>query len=249
MDADIIAALNGLLEEERADVEALVGLVAMATDTFERQALTAMGGQAVQGCIELHERLAHLRAPISGRMSNTVNVVLKHERIDDRLRAFADVQRHLAGRCEALQARNLDGETRALLATLRAVQMAHAAWAEHRADEFAATRPSDVESSSPAHAVPQGERALTFAAMPATEAPPADRLADSGAPETARAPETPAPDDVSPDAAVSGIGDPASPDAPLDGKMETAGAPAPKPRPRRIRAGAQPVERRTRKQS
>ena len=161
LDPEIMAALNALLEGERAGVETLVGLVAMATDTIERRALITMGGQAVRSCVDLHERLDQLGAPAGVGVAPSGMRVLAHERIDDRLRAFGWMERELAERCEVLAARDLDDATRALLATLSAVQLAQAAWAERRADEFAATRPSEpgelseVESSSPAHAIPR----------------------------------------------------------------------------------------------
>lgn len=258
MDADIIAALNGLLEEERADAEALVGLVAMATDTGERQALTAMGGQAAQACIDLHERLARLGVSISARVSNSVTQILKHERIDDRLRAFADVQRHLAGRCEAMQARNLDDETRALLAALRAVQQVHATWAEQRADEFGATRPSDVENSSPSHSVPRGERPPAFVdalaagtgaatgpdVSDAPDAPPIDPAEDERSAEAGSARDERLADALSPPTRDPVAQDPTPADPPPGGEGETPAQPTPKPRSRRTRVGAQPLERR-----
>jgi hypothetical protein len=152
MDWTTVDALNTLLEEERASVEILVKLVSMATDGLERQALTAMGGQAVQACGDLRAHLEHLGAPISGRVSAAVDRVLGHERLDDRLRAFGQLQEQLAARIEALLLADVDPETTTLLASLRAVHLAHAAWATRRAEEFAASRQIDAEPATPMRA-------------------------------------------------------------------------------------------------
>ena len=101
LDPEIMAALNALLEGERAGVETLVGLVAMATDTIERRALITMGGQAVRSCVDLHERLDQLGAPAGVGVAPSGMRVLAHERIDDRLRAFGWMERELAERIEA----------------------------------------------------------------------------------------------------------------------------------------------------
>ena len=152
MSSTTIDALNALLEDERASVEAIVKLVSMATDGLERQALTAMGGQAIQACSDLHERLEQLGAPVSGRVSAAVDRLLAHERLDDRLRAFSQLQEQLADQVEALLLAGVDPETATLLASLRAVQLAHAAWAARRADEFAASRQIDPEPVASARA-------------------------------------------------------------------------------------------------
>jgi hypothetical protein len=149
MNAEIIAALNALLEEERATVDALVALVSMATDTLERQALTTMGGQAVQGCIDLREHLEDLGAPIGQRVSPSIGRILSPEHLDDRLRAFSALRLALAGRCLELRAEDLDPETWSLLTRLREVQLAHAAWSERRAAEFAASRPEPDPALAP----------------------------------------------------------------------------------------------------
>jgi hypothetical protein len=241
MDADIGAALNGLLEEERAGAETLVGLVAMATDPFERQALTAMGGQAAEGCIELRAWLARLGVPISLRVAHSVSRVLGRERIDDRLRAFGEARRYLAGRCEALQERNLDDGTRTLLAALRAVQLAHAAWAEHRASDFAATRPGDAESSSPSHSTPRGERAPVAVAV--ADGAQAAEMTDTLALGERDAPEAVLPYDSdlaeAADAmAAGGMDGPASDLAPTDFAATDLPVEVPPPTPRAARRTA-----------
>jgi hypothetical protein len=161
MSLTTVDALNALLEDERASVEAIVKLVSMATDGLERQALTAMGGQAIQACSSLHERLEQLGAPVSGRVSAAVDRVLAHERLDDRLRAFSQFQEHLADRVETLLLVGVDPETATQLASLRAVQLAHAAWAARRADEFAVSRQIDPEPVASTRAAERLERAAS----------------------------------------------------------------------------------------
>jgi hypothetical protein len=140
MDAQNIDALNGLLEDERASVEILVALTAMATDALERQALTVMGGQAVQACFDLRERLERLGAPITERVGPALGRVSALEHLDERYRAFADLARQLAVRLQQLLEADLDPESQMLLAPLRALEVAQASWASQRADEFAASR-------------------------------------------------------------------------------------------------------------
>lgn len=155
MDLDAITDLESLLAEERACVESLLGLTWIATDTMERRALTTMGVQAVRGCVELHERLEQLGAGVGMRIADSAFRVLSHERIDDRLRAFGALNERLAERFERARDRARDEETQMLLATLVSVQRTHAAWAERRAGEFTASRPTDGETSSPAHPAPR----------------------------------------------------------------------------------------------
>lgn len=121
-------------------VEALVGLVAMATEAPERQALQVMGGQACQACDDLRGRLRAIGAPISADIEAVAERVLAPERLDDRLRAFSVLRRELAATAADTMATSPDPATRDMLATLRDVQLAQAGWANRRAEEFAATR-------------------------------------------------------------------------------------------------------------
>jgi hypothetical protein len=151
MDRSTVDALNALLEDERASVEAIVKLVSMVTDALERQALTAMGGQAVQACGDLHQRLEQLGLPVGARISPAVDRVLAHERLDDRLSAFSLLQQQLADRTEAILAsQDMDPDTASLLAAIRAVQLAHAVWSSRRAEEFAASRLMGLEPAGAA---------------------------------------------------------------------------------------------------
>ena len=140
MDPQTIDALNGLLENERASVDALVGLVSMATDSIERQALMVMGGQAAQTCHDLHERLEQSGAIVERRIGGGASHILGQDRFDDRLRAFGRHQQALADRIEALVATDLDTDTLALLASLRSMHLAHTVWSLQRAEEFTASR-------------------------------------------------------------------------------------------------------------
>jgi hypothetical protein len=141
-------ALNRLLEGERGTVGVLVGLVSMATEAPERQALMVMGGQACQACDDLRGRLRALRAPIGMEIEPVLERILAPERLDDRLRAFSALRRELADLVGAALAAAPDPDTGDILATLRDVQLAQAGWAERRADEFAATRVG-AESATP----------------------------------------------------------------------------------------------------
>ena len=104
-------ALNALLEEERASVEMEVALASGATDYMERQALTAMGGDDLDACCDLHAHLDQLEVMISRRIHGAVYIVLSEERYDARLRAFAYHQRmvgaHGSSMPEAYASRDL----------------------------------------------------------------------------------------------------------------------------------------------
>lgn len=153
MDAAVAEALNQLLEEERACVEALVGLASMATDMLERQAVTIMGGQTVRACGDLHEQLASGGAPISGRIGGAGLRVLGPDRVDGRCLAFSQVQQELAASIDTLLAEDLDFVMRSLLVSLRDVHLAHAVWSARRAEEFAATREAETGSTVAARGV------------------------------------------------------------------------------------------------
>jgi hypothetical protein len=168
MDAAIVEALSRLLEGERACVEALVGLASMATDSLERHALMAMGGQAAQACSDLHEHLARAGASIGPQVGEAVSRVLGPDRFDDRLLAFSQVQYELADSIAALLPRDLADDTRTLLASLHDVHLAHAAWSARRAAEFAASRQRALEPTvahtAPSHGLAPSERMGSIAA-------------------------------------------------------------------------------------
>jgi hypothetical protein len=181
MDAQHIHALNQLLEDERASVEILIALTSMATDSLERQALTVMGGQAAQACGDLREVLAGQNADISRKVSAAAARVVAPEHLDERFYAYAELQRQMAERITSLAQAELDRDAPAMLATLRAMHLAHAAWVTQRADEFVASRRQAEEAAGLAH--PAGR-----------EAAPEDAASDgdAAAPAPVSTPEMPA---------------------------------------------------------
>lgn len=195
MEAPIIDTLNRLLEDERAGVETLVALSSMATDSLERQALTVMGGQAVQACGDLHERLEKIEVPITSAIGGAARQLAAYEHLDERYRAFGQLQQRLADQIEALLPDDLDGQTQATLATLRAMHLAQAAWAMQRADEFAASRDVEPESAAvtraPANptagAPDQHEPPPETASASVTTTPPTTMIEEPPAPEIAPA--------------------------------------------------------------
>jgi hypothetical protein len=151
MDAATSETLNDLLEDERAAVEALVGLVAMATDGLERQAMVVFGGQTAQSCHELRALLERRGAVVSTRVGAPKHIILGQERYDDRLRAYSQLQQSLADRIEALMNSELDTDAQAVLAPLRSLHLAHHAWALTRADDFTASREAANEQARQAN--------------------------------------------------------------------------------------------------
>jgi hypothetical protein len=182
MDATASETLNGLLEDERAAVEALVGLVAMATDGLERQAMVVFGGQTAQACHELRSLLERHGAAVSARVGSGKHIILGQERYDDRLRAFSLLQQSLADRIEALMAGELDADALAVLAPLRSLHLAHHAWALTRADDFTASREAANEQARQANphlagGPPRSDSVTPLAERPPEAEPPAPELA------------------------------------------------------------------------
>lgn len=197
MDAQQIYALNELLEDERASVEILIALTAMATDSLERQALTVMGGQAAQACADLHEALARQDASISRKVSAAAGRVVAPEHLDTRFYAYAELQEQMAQRIASLPQPDLDAPTQGMLTTLQAMHLAHAAWVAQRADEFVASRRQAEEAARLAHA------AGPDAAREAAPDEAAHELAHEPAHDDAAAPDardrTPAPSSPEPE--------------------------------------------------
>jgi hypothetical protein len=177
MDATTSESLNGLLEDERAAVEALVGLVAMATDGLERQAMVVFGGQTAQACHELRALLNRHGATVSARVGPGKHIILGQERYDDRLRSYSLLQQSLADRIEALMAGEMDADAQAVLAPLRSLHLAHHAWALTRADDFTASREAANEQARQANPHLGGSPPRSDSVTPLFERPAAERAA------------------------------------------------------------------------
>jgi len=134
-------ALTALLEAERASVEVEVALASAASEYNERAAFTAMGGEDIEACCALRERLQRDEDEVSHYISRVVFDILECEHYDDRLRAFAVHQGEIGRRAtEILQTLDSESGLRRLLHDIVEAHVRHALWAERRAEEFAETR-------------------------------------------------------------------------------------------------------------
>lgn len=140
LDAEIVAALNALLEDTRASVEIELALTNGATELRERETLEAMGGEEILACCALRERLTLTGAPVTWRINGIVFHILGTERYDERLRAFARHQAAICEHVETLLDTVTDREAHRLLRELYDSHVLSARWAEQRANTFAATR-------------------------------------------------------------------------------------------------------------
>lgn len=172
LEPEVIAALNALLEDERASVEMAVALASGATEYLEREALSAMGGEDTAACCALRERMERLEAPVTRRINGIVFSVVGLDRYDERLRAFARHQGTVTGRIEALLATTLDREIRRILEEARDAHARHVGWCMGRADEFTATRDLDLSSAAGRAAVRRGAGATDAPPHHADGAPP-----------------------------------------------------------------------------
>jgi bacterioferritin (cytochrome b1) len=137
----IIRTLNEMLEEERAAVEAVIGLASMATDPSERETLQRIGGDEVWACSGLRGRIEALGGTPSMHISDFANYVLSLEYFPERLRTFGRHQRLIMERIATLLAqRDLDGETKQFLDEMRAQHEADIVWCENRASVFETSR-------------------------------------------------------------------------------------------------------------
>jgi hypothetical protein len=147
LDSDTLAALNQLLEDERAAVTIAATLSNGATELAERVAFARMGGEQVLACCALRERLELAAAAVSREIGGAVFPVLATDHYDERLRAYAYHLSHLNERTQALLLIVTARETRR---TLEDVYAAHAwavAWCDRRAEEFAASRDTDPRAA------------------------------------------------------------------------------------------------------
>lgn len=146
LDASTAEALNTLLEDERASVEIEMAFANGATELNERNAFTGMGGASVALCCALRDLLTASGADVSLRINGIVLRILSLDRYDDRLRAFAEHQRHARDAVQALLGESLSDRIRAPLEELSHAQAYAAAWCAQRADAFAASRLLDFRT-------------------------------------------------------------------------------------------------------
>lgn len=160
LDADTLAALNRLLEDERAAVTIAAALINGATELAEREAFARMGGEQVLACCALRERLELEAAAVSEEMGGAVFPVLATDHYDERLRAYAYHLSHLNERAQALLLVVTARETRRTLEDAYAAHAWAVAWCDRRAEEFAASRDADPHAARRARvaaALPYGE--------------------------------------------------------------------------------------------
>src|SRR5579884_4137205 len=128
----IIRTLNEMLEEERAAVEAVIGLASMATDPNERDMLQHIGSDEVWACSGLRARIDGLGGAPSLHISDFANYVLSLEYYPERLRTFGRHQRLIMERIATLLAqRTIDAETKTFLEEMRTQHEAAIAWCEN----------------------------------------------------------------------------------------------------------------------
>jgi bacterioferritin (cytochrome b1) len=140
-DNQIIQMLNEMLEEERAAVEAVIGLTSMATDPHERERLQQIGGDEVWSCSGLRDRIEALGGTPSRHISDFASYVLSLDYYPERLRTYGRHQRLIMERISTLIAqRGLDTPTRDFLAALLTQHEADVSWCEQRANVFEASR-------------------------------------------------------------------------------------------------------------
>jgi hypothetical protein len=147
LDADTLAALNRLLEDERAAVTIAAALINGATELAEREAFARMGGEQVLACCALRERLELAAANVSREIGGSVFPVLATERYDERLRAYAYHLSHLNERTQALLLVVTARETRRTLEDAYAAHAWAVAWCDRRAEEFTASRETDPRAA------------------------------------------------------------------------------------------------------
>lgn len=137
----IIQTLNEMLEEERAAVEAVIGLAAMATDPSERENLQRIGGNEVWSCSGLRTHIEALGGTASRHISDFATYVLSLEYFPERLRTFGRHQRLIMERISTLLThRRLEDDTKTFLEEMLAQHAKDIVWCEQRAQVFEATR-------------------------------------------------------------------------------------------------------------
>lgn len=168
--SQVIQILNEMLEEERAAVEAVIGLTSMATDPTERDNLQRIGGDEALSCTGLRARIEALGGTPSRHISDFSNYVLSLEYFPERLRTFGRHQRLIMERISTLLSqRGLDEDTRKFLEEMLAQHAKDITWCEQRANTFEASRYPNGEIPPPRQQPVQAQPAQ----QPPVQAPPA----------------------------------------------------------------------------
>ncbi|HKD77056.1 MAG TPA: DUF6306 domain-containing protein [Ktedonobacterales bacterium] len=251
----IIRTLNEMLEEERAAVEAVIGLASMATDPNEREMLQHIGSDEVWACSGLRARIDGLGGAPSLHISDFANYVLSLEYYPERLRTFGRHQRLIMERIATLLAqRTIDPETKTFLDEMRTQHETDIAWCENRASVFESSRyMGEAPPSSPSR-VPvmpsPSVRELPFTAPSARGSTPPSAIPsepfaaparESSAPPPSRESPVPPPAQIPPASQVPPAQLPPAP-PPVDANGATAEPPPAPEKPKRGRRKATPAE-------
>lgn len=148
----IIRSLNEMLEEERAAVEAMIGLTAMATDFREREMMQRIGANEVWACVGLRERIVAMGGIPSTHISDFANYVLSLEFFPERLRTFSRHQRLIIERINTLLKQSIDDSTRQFLEEMNTHLSGNVVWSDARAAAFDASRPAREQIMPPRNA-------------------------------------------------------------------------------------------------
>lgn len=127
---DVIQALNGLLETERAAVEALVKLSVFASDVLERESLQRIGADEAWACASLHGQIELLGGVPSRSISPLLTPIREKAQFAAGMQAFCHHQRGVLKELEALLALPMPAEARSLLVELQRVHLPNVAWCE-----------------------------------------------------------------------------------------------------------------------
>jgi bacterioferritin (cytochrome b1) len=220
----MIQMLNEMLEEERAAVEAVIGLVAMSTDPHEREMLERIGGDEVWSCSGLRDRIEALSGTPSRHISDFANYVLGLDYYPERLRTYGRHQRLIMERINTLLVqRTIDTETRQFLEVMLRQHADDVQWCEQRANVFEASRYGGELPPRPAQppTPPSSSRGMPGRATPATSpyaAPPPQTAISTAPPVTPSMPVAPA---------VTPTPPPAAPALPLSAKVPPLAATPP----------------------
>ncbi len=141
--SQMIKMLNEMLEEERAAIEAMIGLTAMATDPRERNTMQRIGAHEVSICIGLRDRITAIGGVPSQNISDFAAYVLSQELYPERLRIFAHHQRLVIERLTALLPLSAsDPAAQQAIMEMRTILEGDVVWIEERATSFIASRPN-----------------------------------------------------------------------------------------------------------
>ncbi len=141
--SQMIKMLNEMLEEERAAIEAMIGLTAMATDPRERNTMQRIGAHEVSICIGLRDRITAIGGTPSQNISDFAMYVLSQELYPERLRIFAHHQRLVIERLTALLPLSAaDPAAQQSILEMRTILEGDVVWIEERATSFIASRPN-----------------------------------------------------------------------------------------------------------